>query len=543
VPELVDATAPDLLAFRAQLVELGAPEPVVGAVMALVEQMTKANHQLAFRLQAALRQLYRKKSEKISSEQLALFLAQLPAEVAADAQVGADPAPADDEIPPAPPARKKPRGKQPFPPHLRREIKVVPVPESECQCEICGGEKATIGHETQILWEFRPAEFFLVEERREKRACSRCGEGVMTAPASPKPKEGARPGPGLLAQIVTAKYRDAVPLYRQSQIYERSGISLAPSTLGDWVSLAADLVEPIYHLARDQTLGCYLVSLDDTGMPVLDRDHPRGVKRGHLWTYVGDQGRAAFCDYTPDWKGEHPQKVLEAFTGKVLQGDGYAGLDALFARPGAPRRAGCMDHARRRFVVALEAGDARAAVAVSLFKQLYAVERAAREAGDDPAALHARRQRDSRPLVDRLHLVIGKLAPQAVPKSPLGKAVTYAINQWDTLKVFLDDPRVPLSNAQVERHQRRTAIGRKNYLFAGSDEGARRLAILMTLVVNCELAGASTFEYLRDVLERIAAGWPQRRLGELLPHTWLANQRRQEQEADGGTAGTAAVDA
>lgn len=187
------------------------------------------------------------------------------------------------------------------------------------------------------------------------------------------------------------------------QIYTRSGITLAPSTLGDWVTLAAEILEPLYHQARDDTLGCYLVSTDDTGLPVLDRDHSRGVKRGHLWTYVGDQGAVAFCDYTPDWKGEHPQAVLAAFRGRVAQGDGYAGLDAYFARPGAPMRAGCMDHARRRFVVALEAHDARAAVPVALFKQLYAVERAAREAGDAPDALRARRQQHSQPVVERLH--------------------------------------------------------------------------------------------------------------------------------------------
>src|SRR5512144_2951269 len=188
-----------------------------------------------------------------------------------------------------------------------------------------------------------------------------------------------------------------------------------------------------------------------------------------------------------------------------------------------------MDHARRRFVVALQAQDARAAVPVALFKQLYAVERAAREAGDDPDALRARREQHSRPVVARLHQVIAGLVAQAPPKSPLGKAVTYAINQWPTLTVFLDDPRVPLANAHVERLQRRTALGRKNYLFAGADAAAHRLAVLMTVVVNCELAGIDTFAYLRDVLTKIAAGWPNARRAELLPRAWRAHQAAEQQ--------------
>ncbi len=516
----------------------GDADAIEGAVMTLVEQMVHSNHQLAYRLQAALRRLYRKKSEKISTEQLALFMAQLPQEESAQAQVEIPASPPTEAAsppaeaaspPPAAPRAQTRHGKQPFPPNLRREIKKVPVPEGERTCDTCGGQKSPIGYETQILWEFKPAEFYLVEEQREKLACKPCQEGVVTAEGSPKPKEGARPGPGLLAQIVTAKFRDAQPLYRQSQIYERSGIYLAPSTLGDWVALCADIVEPIWQHARSETLGCYLISHDDTGMPVLDRDHPRGVKKGHIWTYVGDQGRVAFCDYTPDWKGDHPRAVLADFRGHVVQGDGYAGVNEYFERPGAPVRAGCMDHLRRRFVAALEGGDVRAAVPVSLLKQLYTVEREAREAGDDAAALLARRQRQSRPLMARLHEVIAKLQPSAAPKSPLGKAVSYAIHQWQTLLVFLDDPRVPISNAHVERQQRRTALGRKNFMFAGSDEAARRLAILMTLVVNCELAGVSSFDYVRDVITLIAAGWPHSRLRELMPAFWLANQSRQQQ--------------
>lgn len=214
----------------------------------------------------------------------------------------------------------------------------------------------------------------------------------------------------------------------------------------------------------------------------------------------------------------------------MIQSDGYAGIDSYFTkeRERPVRRAGCMDHCRRRFVDALEAGDLRAAVVISLMKDLYAVESTARAAGASLDDLAFRRRIQSQPIIDRLHQVIGELHAKAVPKSPMGKATTYAINQWQTLIVFLTDPRVPLSNAHVERQQRRTALGRKAYLFAGSDAAGRRLAILQTLVTCCDLVGAPPFEYLRDLFTRLAAGWPQSRIGELLPAAWLADQRRQQ---------------
>ena len=413
---------------------------------------------------------------------------------------------------------------------MRREIVKVPVDPEDLCC--CGTEKKVIGSSKRITIEYRPGEAYAIEEHAEVRACRICESGVTSAPTTPPPIEGARPGPGMLAQIVTSKNSDAVPLERQSKILARGGARVAPSTLGDWYARAADLVEPLWKTLRDDTLLRYLVSLDDTGLPVRDRAHARGIKRGHVWTYLGDGGEIGFCEYTPDWKGAWPQATLAAFRGQVIQSDGYAGLAPIFAQPNPPRRAGCMDHCRRRFVKALEAGDARAAVIVAVLGKIYAVEAQARADGVDRDELGRRRQSDSRPLIDRVHRMIGDLAGRATPKSPLGKAVSYAVNQWSTLVVFLDDPRVPLSNAHVERQQRRTAIGRRNFLFAGSDDAARRFAILHTLILNCDLVGAPPFEYLRDVFRRLADDWPAARIRELLPAAWLADQRRQQQQAD-----------
>jgi transposase len=537
-------SAPDLSGIEAELRRLGVGDEACGLVLGLLASMAQQNQALQQRLETALRQLWSRSSEKVSPDQLLLFLSKLPAEAAAQAVVEttteagvAGPASGDagtDGViaPPAPPQKPAGRhhGKRAFPPHLPRRQEKVSVAPEERQCA-CGKEMVCIGHETQVLWEYDPGCFFLLERLREKLACKQCEEnGVTTAPAPGKPIEGGRPGPGLLAQIVTAKENDSQPLYRQSQIYKRSGIHLAPSTLGDWHAAAADLYEPIWRHLRDDTLRkSHLLSLDDTPMPVLDRDDARGVKKGHIWTYLGDERRVGFCDYTANWSGKAPMTLLADFKGKVVQGDGYAGIDAFFQGPAPPRRAGCHDHARRRFVKAMEAGDARAAIVVALYRDLYAIEKEARHDKLDADSLLLRRQERSRPVMERLRRVIADLHAASVPKSPMGKATTYAINQWPTLEVFLDDGRVPLSNAHVERQQRRTALGRKNYLFAGNDRGARRLAILQTVVVNCDLLGISMWHYLRDVFQRLADGWPRSRTAELTPAAWAAAQKKSEQ--------------
>ena len=534
----------DVPALRAQLETLAAAgehAQVIATLFELLEKVMRDHSDLAARYTSMLRGMYRSKSERISPDQLALFLAQLPANEPTKPPDEPEPPPAPE--PPSPvegdgdapasgpkPAKPKRGGRKPLPPSMRREIVPVPVPDDERRC--CDAEKRLIGTHIRLTIEYRPGEAFVREERAEVRACKICESNVVTAPTTPPPIESARPGPSMLAQLVTAKNSDATPLERQSKILARGGAPIAPSTLGDWYAGAADLAQPLWKALRDDTLSRYLISLDDTGLAVLDRGHARGIKRGHIWVFLGDGGEVGFCDYTPDWKGKWPQATLADFRGQVIQSDGYAGLGPVFARPNAPRRAGCMDHCRRPFMKALDAGDARAAVVVSVMREIYAVEAQARA---DQAALEEllrRRQRDSRPLVDRLHRIIGDLAGRATPKSPLGKAVGYAINQWSTLILFLDDPRVPLSNAHVERQQRRTAIGRRNWLFAGSDEAARRFAILHTLIVNCDLVGAPPFEYLRDVFGHLAADWPMARIRELLPAAWLANQRRQQQPPD-----------
>jgi transposase len=529
---------PEVEGVRATLERLfdqGEKDELLKVVVGMLGEALSRNDELTWRLQAALKLLGRKKSERISKEQLALFLAKLTEEQAklaetpeteVSAETPADQPPAQTANTPAttPAATPKTPHKKPFPDHLRREVVFIPVSDDKRVCDECGEPKSPMGYDTQAIWEFKPAEFFIREERLEKVVCKKCEAGVVTAEGTPKPIDRGRPGAGLLAQIVVSKLDDSSPLYRQTKIYERSGIRLAPSTIGDWFARAADLLEPLAARARQLALGtCYLLSLDDTGMPVLDHEHPKGIKRGHIWTYIGDQNRLAFCEFTPSWDGDAPCKALAEFKGKVVQGDGYAGINAAFVgRSPALIRAGCMDHCRRKFVTALEAGDARAAIALHHIGGLYAIEADARSAYVDLDELGRRRRELAKPVMLRLHRAIAELHDVAEPKSPLGKATFYAINQWDTLSVYLDDPRIPISNAHVERNQRKTALTRKNALFAGSDEGGKRLATLLTILTNCWLHKVPTFDYLRDVLAKLVDTRFKGRLDDLLPHAWLA---------------------
>lgn len=540
----------DLSGVREELTRLlsvGEHDALVDMVMGLLEKMAEENKQLALRLRLALGQPYRRKSERLSPEQLTLFLSELLGEEDSPAGEGAeksqppsDPQPEQSRTPEAPPApeqKEKPAERRPeeTPPRrprgkfskeeARREIRFIPVPQSERVCKQCSGPKEPMGYEARAFWEYKPAEFYIIEERLEKCVCKSCEEGVVTAPASSKPIPGGLPGPGLLAQIITSKFRDSCPLYRQAQIYQRSGVALPPSTMGDWVAAGANLLEPLWRVAREETLRCSLISTDDVPMPVLDREDPQGIKKGRIWTYLGDVKRVGFCEYTRDWKGDAPLAVLESFQGEYVQGDGYAGINAHFKKPDAPKRAGCMDHARRKFVQALEGGHLVAARVLELMQRVYALEKKAREEGLGEESLLQMRQSQTKPIMHELKALIDRLHLSANPKGLLGKATTYAIKQWETLRVFLEDARVPLSNAHVERQQRRTVLGRKNYLFAGSDDAAQRLAILQTFVVLCELCKVPLFEYLRDVFAKLPS-WPVSRLKELLPAAWQAAQQQ-----------------
>ena len=577
------ATLPDdLVQVRATLVAMqaeGRHEELLGIVLALLHQVREKNTDLEQRLAKALRALYGRKSEKVSGEHLtSLFEAmglgpdglplppdspaptsdEAPADDApADGAPEAGPGPDSGPVPPPAAPPKPPKGKhgrKPLPDALPRRKKRIPVPESERVCERCGGPKSCMGYHTSSILEFVPGHFEVIVEEREKVACRPCGEGVVIA-ESEKLTDRGRPGPGLLADLIVSKFADSLPLYRQGQRYARLGVELSSSTLSDWNAFALDVVAPLAKRMEQRALSDSYLRVDDTSLRVLDRKHPQGIKKGHIWVYVG--GGMVFFRYTPTWEAQakgpaHGEvkeyetcaTVLLGFTGFV-QGDGYKGYEAaLNDRPGhslvpEERRLGCLMHARRKFEEAFEGKEARAAFPLSWIKKLYEVEAQAKtrakERGLSVEEMHAlrheMRQKTSLPILLPWRAWLDEIQPKLMPKTLLAVAVTYAINQWNRLVRCFSEGRFEIDNGESERQLKVVALGRKNFMFGGSDAGAERIGIAYTVMGCCKLYGVNPWAYLRDVIEKVQGGWPKDRLDELLPDAWATRKNAEASEA------------
>jgi len=463
----------------------------------------KLSHQLAlFR-----RYLYGRRSEQLDPGQLLL-------EFAAWAK-------AQNEVPAAPPAPAPPprlrrgHGRTPLPALLPRQRIEHTLPVDACTCRACGDALVKIGEETSEQLDYTPASLFVIEHVRLKYACPACEGNVVAAPMPAQPIDKGRPGPGLLAQVITAKFTDHLPLNRQTEIFARHGVTLSRQTLCDWIGAGADLLEPLYRDLRASVLGSTVIHTDDTPVPVLDREGG-ATREGRLWVYVSDHTPADLVyDYTPTRSRAGPAAFLGDFRG-YLQADAYAGYDALYAT-GRVVEVGCWAHARRYFWDAKGADAGRALRALGAIRELYAVEADARALAAD--ARCALREERARPVLERFKTWLDEQADVVLPKSPIGEAVGYARKQWGALTRYLDDGALAIDNNVSERALRKVVVGRGNWLFCGNDEGGRRAAILYSLVATCKEHGLDPWAYLRDVLARIPTH-PDQRRAELLPRYW-----------------------
>ena len=422
---------------------------------------------------------------------------------------------------------------------LRRKVDEVKMGDAEAPtCPCCTKPLGEMGFDTRERYVYQPADVYILEERIYKYGC-RCGEVVVTAEPTepPKPIPGGMASSSLLAQLAIGKVLDGNPVERFAKQLRRQDIDLSPSTLNDWFGRTGDMFAVMRRACHRQLLTCDLISLDDTPVRARNAMHPANVQTGRQWLYLGDIHQIAYAEFTPDWKGTHPQRVLEGARGDI-QNDGYAGINPLFVGPDAPQRIGCNDHARRRFVQALEQGDRRAQPMIDLYRALYHVERTATERHLDAPGRRALRQAESVPLWRELERVMTELTPKVDKKAPLGKAIYYWTRQQATLRAFLDDGRFPISNAHVERLLRVVSTFRKNSMFVGSLDAGERYANLLTILLNCELAGVNPYVYLVDVIDKIADDWPADRAAELLPRAWLA-ARQAEQQPPGQAAAVA----
>ena len=460
------------------------------------------------------KQLFARKSERLADEKHPLL--PFPGdEPALPPPPHADEA-ADEEFEEITYKRKK-RGASRISKDLPREVRTITLPEADRKCPCCNEVMCKIGEEVSERLDYMPALLKVIETRREKYACKQHEEsGVLTPPVPAHPIAKGMATAGLLAHVLVAKYKDHLPLYRQSCIFARHGAEIAESTLCDWVKDAAGMLEPVVAAMKTSVLTSHVVQSDDTGITVLDKDASNGSRHCFLWAYAGDRDEVVF-DFTAGRGRDGPRTFLGDFRG-FLQVDAYAGYDAVL-KQNRIVDVGCWAHARRRFFKAIDGDRANAGAAIAMIRRLYEVEHEAKAHNLDVESRRALRSRVSKIVLDELLPWLEALRPHVLPKSPMGDAIGYTLRQWDQLTRYLDDGRLDIDNNRVERQMRTVAVGRKNWMFAGSAEGGRRAAIVYSIVCTCALLGIEPWAYLKDVLQKLAEGCDP---SVLTPRLWLA---------------------
>jgi transposase len=459
-------------------------------------------------------------SEKIERtlEQLELRLEELETEIATPAAAAEASAP--DVAQSSSPTKSKRSGRKPLPEHLpRREV----VHEPSCTCPACGGEMRKVGEDVTEVLDYIPGRFEVIRHIRPAFSCRRC-ESMLQAPMPTLPIERGKPSAGLLAHVLVSKYCDHLPLYRQSGIYAREGVELDRSILADWVGKAAALVSPLIEAVAHHVMAAEKLHADDTPVPVLAPGTGQ-TKTGRLWVYLRDERPygglappAVVYRYSPDRKGVHPRTHLATFRG-FLQADGYSGFGPLYetaaGQPATVTEVACWAHVRRKFYDIHVATNAPiAGEALQRIGQLFDIERAAM--GLAPQQRQRIRQSSARPIIDDLAPFLDASLATISGRSELAGAIRYGRSRWPALTRYLDDGQLEISNNAAERAIRPLALGRKNYMFAGSDAGGERAAAAYTLIETAKLNDLDPEAYLRDVLGRIA-DHRINRIAELLP--------------------------
>lgn len=497
----MDAAA--LAAENAQLKDaLQQREVQLAELLAKVDAVVQSNEKLALELAKLKRQAFGPKSERRTVEN--------DAQLSLLAPPTADEAEATPPEPPKPPPRITPHGRR-APEGEPDETLAMPKPTA---CPRCNGVLRDVGNATSTRIDWIPGRFVRVRIVRPKCACDRCG----TLETASEPDGFALPRSiacnGLLARIVVDKFADNIPLNRQVTRLEREGLDLGLSTVCDLVRGVADLVTRLVATMRNEQLAGDWLQADDTGLPVLDGTKGK-TGTGRLWAYVND--RHVVYRYTPTKHGAGPAAYIEGFRG-VLLADGGSEFNEAVRSKGLTR-AGCWSHARRYFFDAREQSPALAEEAMRRIGLLFDIERAL--VGADLETRRRVRAADTRAALDDIRAWLGEQVHRHRPKSALGQAINYTLNQWTFLEVCATHPEVPIHNNRSELQLRLPVVGRKNWLFAGSEGGAEAAAKLFTLIGSCRLHKLDPWQYLRDVLGRIP-DCKESRLGELTPAAYAA---------------------
>lgn len=489
-----------------------------------VKALSLKVEQLQHQLHGHNRHRFGSKSEGLDQLNLAFEEDEAIAE-AAEEQARPEVSAADDKSP-------RQHSRKPLPDHLDRHDEVLSPGDD---CTRCGGTLKTLGEDITEELEYVPGRFVVNRIIRPRKACAGC-EAIVQSLLPSRPIERGRPGPGLLAHVLVSKYADHLPLYRQSQIYAREGIDLDRSTMADWVGRSTALLEPLAdEIGRIVRCGKALFA-DDTPVKMQAPGNKK-TKTARVWTYVRDERAwsgssppCAWYQFTIDRKGEHPVSHLAGYKGWV-HADGYSGFNGLFGHDKGERsnatgsretanEMACMAHVRRKFVeVFASQGNAIAEDAIRRIAALYAVEKEAR--GQTPEARVALRQARAKPIFDDLEAWLHAQLPKISGKSPLAQAIRYALGRMPKARAYLENGHLELDNNTTERAVKPVAIGRKNWMFAGSEGGGKAMAIAFTLIETAKLNNVDPQAWLTWVLAKIA-DHKITRLDELLPWRYAA---------------------
>jgi transposase len=552
-------------------------------MMTTLHRERRDKEQLQFRMQKLLQRLYGPRTEHFNPDQGLLFPEDAAAQGndAAGAASAASPSPSSDSAQKSRKRRCRPHGRGKLPDKLPRRPLHHQLTEAERIC-VCGGLRVEIGTDESEQVDWQPASIFIWQHFVHKYLCPACGKksaeaamttpehssedkamtdataatsaptttdtaassaatdlvkpppratttpigpAVISAPKPPPPIAKGLPGAGLLAYIIVSKYFDHLPLYRLEHILKRQGLPLSRSTMCDWMAASAEALRPLYDIMVLQVLQSAWLHTDDTS--VKNQGHaPDATALSRFWIYLGDRTHPYnVFDFTINRKRDGPQKFLADFRG-YLHADAFSGYDALYLP--TPRgdaapiiEVACNAHARRKFHEARGSDDWRAHQALAYYAQLYALERGATDAELDDTGRFQMRQDFSVPILEQFQRWLVEQREQVLPKSPMAEAIGYALNNWTALVRYTEAGFLSIDNNVAEREMKRIAIGRKNWLFVGSDKGGQTAAVLFSFTSTCHRLGIEPWAYLQDVLTRLPA-LPTERLADLLPDRWQA---------------------
>ncbi|MCI0361208.1 MAG: IS66 family transposase [Planctomycetaceae bacterium] len=510
LPSDLEACQRELVAARHQLAHT---ESVLAETAVACEEQRARIEKLQAELELFKRYLFGRRSERFEDPGQGRLFEQ-PAD--GEAPTPELPAAAEEEITYR--RRRQGHGWSELPAHLPREEVPLDVPESERICDCCGEPMVKIGEDRTERVDYRPAKIVMKVFVTPKYACPKKHGGVKQAETPPGPVPGGRFDFGMVAQVVTSKTCDHLPLYRQQDVLARAGIELSRSTLCEIMASAAFLLAPLALLLKQRLLASDWLGADDTPVRLLDPAHPAGVRQARFWLYRGpDTAPYNVFDFHESHSRDGPREFLDAYQGWVKV-DAYGVDGGVYLGNARIRASCCLAHARRKFDEAKSSHPSLAAEALGYFQQLYDIEDRARDL--TAQARQALRQAEAVPLLAKFRAWADQQSVHALPKLKLGEALGYLGNQWEELTNYVQSGRLPIDNNAVERDLRALTIGRKNWLFVGSKEAGPRAAILYTVVTSAARHDLDVWAYLRDVLERLAIGDTDP--ANLLPDVWAA---------------------